>query len=196
MRKIVVASNNEGKIREIKRIFEDYEILTLKEIEEKIGQKIEVIENEDTFKGNAISKVKSVAKVIPENYYIIADDSGIELDALDGFPGVYTHRWLDGTDEDRNLGLIEKLKGKDNRTCRFKVAIACYHNSNVVTAEEELVGKVPESPRGENGFGFDPIFELDTGKTLAEITMEEKNKIGCRKKALMKIHFAIENGEI
>ena len=98
--------------------------------------------------------------------------------------------------EERNLGLIEKLKGKDNRTCRFKVAIACYHNSNVITAEEEIIGKVALSPRGENGFGFDPIFELDTGKTLAEITMEEKNKIGCRKKALMKIHFAIENGEI
>ena len=196
MRKIVVASNNEGKIREIKRIFEDYEIITLKEIEEKIGTKIEVIENEDTFRGNAISKVKSVAKAIPEGYYIVADDSGIEIDALDGFPGVHTQRWLSGTDEDRNNGLLEKLKDIDNRTCRFKVAIACYHNSNVITAEEELLGKVALSPRGGNGFGFDPIFELDSGKTLGEITMEEKNKIGCRKKALMKIHYAIENGEI
>ena len=117
---------------------------------------------------------------------VIADDSGIEIEYLDGFPGVFTKRWNDGTDRDRNLGIIKKLDGlkKEDRKITMITAIALAQNEKTITTKGIIEGYVTEEPRGENGFGFDEIFEIGNGKTLAELSAEEKNKISARKRAL------------
>ena len=119
----------------------------------------------------------------------LADDSGIEIEYLDGFPGVFTKRWKAGSDRERNLEIIEKLKGvpKDKRKIKFITAIALSDGKNTTCETGIINGFVAEEVRGNNGFGFDEIFELENGKTLAELTEEEKNKISARKIALEKI---------
>lgn len=187
MKKILVASNNKGKISEIKEIFKDYEIYSLKDL----GIDIDVEEDSSTFWGNAVKKAKEIAKVLKEDMLVLSDDSGLCIDALGGFPGVKTKRWMDGTDRDRNLGLIEKLKDADNRKCKFITAIAIADKKGSKVVEEVIRGEIANEPRGENGFGFDEIFVLENGKTLAELTEEEKNLISARKKALEKIRERI-----
>ena len=119
----------------------------------------------------------------------ISDDSGIEIEYLNGFPGVFTKRWHCGTDRDRNLEIIKKLDGvkKENRKVKFITAIAVAKGDEVVTSVEELNGYIAKEVRGKNGFGFDEIFELENGKTLAELSQEEKNQISARKIALEKL---------
>ena len=119
----------------------------------------------------------------------LADDSGIQIEYLNGFPGVFTKRWHKGTDRERNEALIEKLNGvpHEKRKIRFTTAMALSNGEKTITAVEDILGYVAERPRGENGFGFDEIFELEDGRTLAEISSEEKNKISARKKSLEKI---------
>ena len=180
-KEIVIASGNKGKIKEAQEILKEYKIIPMSEI----GIDIDVEEDQDTFEGNAIKKAETIAKNLGGKM-CIADDSGIEIEYLDGFPGVYTKRWHQGTDRERNLAIIEKLKGvsKENRKIKFITAMAISDGENTITAIGEIEGYVAESPRGDNGFGFDEIFELENGKTLAEISQEEKNEISARKKAL------------
>ena len=134
---------------------------------------------------NAIQKAETIAKEL-NGRLCIADDSGIEIEYLDGFPGVFTKRWHKGTDRERNLALIEKLKGvpKEKRKISFTTAIALSNGEKTVCEIGKIDGFVTEEVRGENGFGFDEIFELESGKTLAEISQEEKNQISARKIAL------------
>lgn len=188
MKEIIIASNNEGKIKEAQEILNEFKIISMKEL----GIDIDVEEDQDTFKGNAIKKAETIAKHL-NGKMCIADDSGIEIDYLGGFPGVYTKRWHKGTDRERNLALIEKLKGikKDKRKIKFITAIALSDGKNTVCEEGIIEGYVSEKPRGENGFGFDEIFELESGKTLAEISEEEKNNLSARKKALEKLRQSI-----
>lgn len=103
-----------------------------------------------------------------------------------GFLGVYTKRWHKGTDRERNLAIIEKLKGvqKEKRKISFITAMAISNCENTITAIGKIDGFVAENVRGENGFGFDEIFELENGKTLAEISEEEKNLLSARRRAL------------
>ena len=119
----------------------------------------------------------------------IADDSGIEIEYLNGFPGVITKRWLKGSDRERNLSLIEKLKGvpKEKRKIRFTTAVALSDGKRTIYEIGTIEGFVAEEARGKNGFGFDEIFELENGKTLAELSQEEKNQISARKIALEKL---------
>lgn len=177
---IIIASSNKGKIKEAQEILDNYNIMPM----ECYDLHIEVEENENTFEGNAIKKAETIAKIL-EGRKCMADDSGIEIEYLNGFPGVNTKRWIDGTDRERNLAIIEKLKGvpTEKRNVKFKVAIAISDGTNTISAVGEMEGKISEEPRGENGFGFDEIFELPNGKTLAEISSEEKNEISARKKA-------------
>lgn len=181
MREIVIASGNTGKIEEAQEILKDYKIVSLKEI----GVDIDVEEDKDTFEENAKKKAEVIAKAL-NGKMCIADDSGIEIEYLDGFPGVYTKRWHNGTDRERNLALIEKLKGvpKEKRKIFFTTAIALSNGERTICEIGKIEGYVTEEPRGTNGFGFDEIFELENGKTLAEISSEEKNKISARKIAL------------
>ena len=178
---LIIASGNEGKIKEAQEILNDYNIIPMKEYD----LQIDVEEDKDTFEGNAIKKAETIANVL-EGRKCIADDSGIEIEYLDGFPGVQTKRWLQGTDRERNLEILGKLKGvpKEKRNIKFVTSIAVSDGKHTVSAVAEIEGKVAEEVRGENGFGFDEIFELSNGKTLAELSSEEKNEISARRKAL------------
>lgn len=178
---IIIASGNKGKIKEVQEILNDYNIVSMKDYE----LQIEVEEDQETFEGNAIKKAETIAKVL-EGRKCIADDSGIEIEYLNGFPGIETKRWLSGSDRERNMEILKKLKGvsKDKRNIKFISAIAVSDGKNTISAVAEIDGKVAEQARGENGFGFDEIFELEDGRTLAEISQEEKNKISARRKAL------------
>lgn len=180
-KEIVIASGNKGKIKEAQEILKEYKIIPMNEI----GIDIDVEEDQDTFEGNAIKKAETIAKKLGGKM-CIADDSGIEIEYLDGFPGIYTKRWHQGTDRERNLAIIEKLKGvsKENRKIKFITAMAISDGENTITAIGDIEGYVAEMPRGDNGFGFDEIFELENGKTLAEISQDEKNEISARKKTL------------
>lgn len=188
-KKVLVASSNKGKIKEFKEIFKDFEVIPIKEAEELLGRKIIVNEEQNTFKDNALEKVRDMYKQVGEEYICIADDSGISIDALDGFPGVHTARWMDADDHTKNIHLLEKIKGveKEKRTCHYTTVIALKNKEEEQTFEYTLSGIVSDNYRGENGFGFDEIFELPNGLTLAEISSEEKYEISPRKKALDKI---------
>lgn len=181
MREIVIASGNKGKIKEAQEILKDFKVISMNEL----GIDIDVEEDQKTFEGNAKKKAETIAKEL-NGRLCIADDSGIEIEYLDGFPGVFTKRWHKGTDRERNLALIEKLKGvpKEKRKISFTTAIALSNGVKTVCEIGKIDGFVTEEVRGENGFGFDEIFELESGKTLAEISQEEKNQISARKIAL------------
>ena len=183
MKEIVIASSNKGKIKEIQEILSNYKIISLKEL--NINLNIEIEENGNTFLENAIKKTTEIAKIL-DGKTCIADDSGIEIEYLNGFPGVHTKRWMEGTDRKRNLAILDKLQGvpKDKRKITFTTAIALTNGKDLLTAEGKIIGYVSEEIRGENGFGFDEIFELENGKTLAELSNNEKNQISSRKKAL------------
>ena len=159
-----------------------------------LNKKIIVTENGNTFKANALEKTISLYNQIGDNHLCIGDDSGISIDYLNGFPGVYTARWLDKDDHFKNLELLKKLKGvlKEKRTCHYTTVIALKGKNIIKTFEYTLDGVISDSPRGENGFGFDEIFELSNGLTLSEIKMEEKVKISPRKKALMMIKMYLD----
>lgn len=172
---MIIATNNQGKLREIKNIL-GVEIKSLKEA----NIKIDVEENEDTFYGNALKKAKEIYQIAKEP--VIADDSGLCIKSLDNFPGVMTRRFLgeDATDEDRNFALIEKANISSDRSAQVVCNLVYYDGTNVIVGEGILNGKITLSPRGNNGFGFDPIFELENGKTLAQLTFEEKNEVSAR----------------
>ena len=182
MRKqIIIASGNKGKIKEAQEILNNYDIIPMNEI----GINIDVEEDQNTFEGNARKKAETIAKEL-EGKMCLADDSGIQIEYLDGFPGVFTKRWHKGTDRERNEALIEKIKGvpHEKRKITFTTAMALSDGKKTITAVADIQGYVAEEPRGDNGFGFDEIFELENGKTLAELSSEEKNEISSRRKAL------------
>lgn len=178
---LIIASGNKGKIKEAQDILTDYNIIPMEEYD----LQIDVEEDKDTFEGNAIKKAETIARIL-EGRKCIADDTGIEIEYLNGFPGVETKRWMPGNDRERNLQILERLKGvpKEKRNIKFVCSIAVSDGKNTIFSRGELLGKVSKEIRGENGFGFDEIFELEDGRTLAELSKEEKNEISARKKAL------------
>ena len=190
MKEIVIASGNKGKIKETQEILKEYNIIPIKDI----GLEIDVEEDGKTFEENAVKKAETIAKVL-KNKLCISDDSGIEIDYLNGFPGVNTKRWHNGTDRERNLAIIKKLFGvpKEKRKIVFTTAIAISDGNKTICEVGKISGFVSEKPRGEKGFGFDEIFELENGKTLAEISEKEKNIISARKIALEKIKAKLED---
>ena len=187
---IVMASGNNGKIKEAQEILKEYKIIPMKEL----GIDIDVEEDKETFVENAIKKAETIAKELNDKM-CLADDSGIEIEYLDGFPGVHTKRWLNGTDRERNLAILDKLQGvpKDKRKIKFITAIALSDGNETISVEASIDGYVAENPRGENGFGFDEIFELEAGRTLAELTDAEKNEISARRKALENLREKLIN---
>lgn len=188
-KQIIIASNNKGKIKEAQEILKDYEIISMSDA----GINIDIEEDQDTFEGNAKKKAETIAKKL-EGRMCLADDSGIEIEYLDGFPGVRTKRWFEGTDRERNEAIIEKLKGvpHEKRKIKFITALTLADCKKTNTVIGSMEGYVAECPRGENGFGFDEIFELENGKTLAELSSEEKNEISSRKKALESLREYME----
>ena len=186
---IIIASGNKGKIKEAQEILKEYTIIPMKEL----GINIDVEEDQDTFEKNAIKKATEISKAL-QGKMCMADDTGIEIEYLNGFPGVYTKRWNTGTDRERNLGILKRLEGvlKENRKVKFVTAIAVAKGDETVVAKEVLNGYITEELRGKNGFGFDEIFELENGKTLAELSSEEKNEISSRRKAIEKVREELE----
>lgn len=176
---MIFASTNTGKIKEVKDIL-NINILSLNDI----NKKIDIDENGKSFLENAIIKAKEVYKhtLIPT----ISDDSGLEIVSLNNFPGVKTHRFLKGTDNDRNKKILEMMENIKDRTCYFVCAIAYFDGINLETFEYRLKGTIAKTIKEDNGFGFDSIF-LYKGKYLSEMTLEEKNKISPRKNALLKL---------
>lgn len=143
MKEIIVASGNKGKKRETQEILKEYKIISMNEL----GIDIDVEENKNTFEGNAIKKAETIAKKIGGKM-CIADDSGIEIEFLDGFPGVLTKRWHSGTDRERNLAIIEKLKGvpKEKRKISFTTAIALSNGETTICEKGTIDGFVAEKP--------------------------------------------------
>lgn len=183
MEKIILATNNKGKIAEIKEILKDKQVISLIET----GISIEVEEDQTTFEGNAIKKATEIAKIAGET--CIADDSGLCIEALDGFPGVKTARFLgeEASQEERNNYLLKKLEGlsRERRKAEAITCIAMVQKDGTQSIfKGVLKGYIATEKRGSNGFGFDEIFELEDGRTLAELDAEEKNKISSRRKAL------------
>lgn len=192
--KIVMATNNKGKLKEVREILKDYEILSLKDLR----CDIEVEEDQDTFEGNSLKKAKEISKLL--KMPCIADDSGLCIEELNNFPGVLTARFLgeEASKEERNNYLINKLKGKENRKATV-VTVMTYVNEEKeqqLVARGEVKGNIAKEKRGDNGFGFDEIVELENGKTLAELTSEEKNKISSRKIALENLKQQLENKKV
>ena len=143
MKEIIIASGNKGKIRETQDILNEYKIISMNEL----GINIDVEEDKNTFEENAIKKAQIISKEIGGEM-CIADDSGIEIEFLDGFPGVLTKRWHSGTDRERNLAIIEKLKGvpKEKRKISFTTAIALSNGETTIYEKGTIDGFVAEKP--------------------------------------------------
>lgn len=197
--KIVFATSNAGKMREIREILKDLctEVLSMKEA----GVCVDIVEDGETFEDNAVIKAKAVWE--KTGGIVLADDSGLEIDYLNGEPGVYSARYMgeDTSYEIKNRNLIGRLEGvpEDKRTARFACVIAAVlSDGKTITTRGTMEGRIAHEPAGAGGFGYDPILMLpEYGKTSAEITMEEKNAISHRGKALraMKERLKQELGE-
>lgn len=183
--KLLIATHNRGKLREYQEIFRDlnYELLTLGDV--SIAE--DVAETGATLEENARLKANAYART--SGNLTLADDSGLEVDALGGAPGVYSKRYAgeDKSDAERNAYLLEKLRGvpKEKRAARFRCVIAVADaQGNVWTTEGTCEGEIAFEARGTNGFGYDPIFIVGSGdKHLAEFSSEAKNKISHRGRA-------------
>ncbi|OOE17548.1 XTP/dITP diphosphohydrolase [Bacillus sp. SJZ110] len=194
MKEAIIATHNPGKVKEFKEILEPrgYDVKSLAEI----GFTEEIEETGHTFEENAILKAEAVAKAV--NKMVIADDSGLSIDNLGGRPGVYSARYAgEQKDDQANIEkVLSELKGieKEQRTARFRCALAVsIPGEGTKTVEGHVEGYIAEEPRGEYGFGYDPIFIVkDKDKTMAELTSDEKNKISHRADALKKLSKLLE----
>lgn len=195
MERIIFATGNAGKMREIKEIMGDMgvEILSMKEA----GITADIVEDGTTFVENAVIKATEIAK--QTNDIVLADDSGLEIDYLNKEPGVYSARYLgeDTSYEIKNQALLDRLKGvpKEKRTARFVCAIAAaLPDGKVLTTQATIEGYIGEAPAGKNGFGYDPIFYVDEyGCSTAELSEEQKNEISHRGKALREMKKMLLN---
>ena len=186
IKRIIFATGNEGKMKEVRSILSDMnvEVLSMKEA----GIKIDVKEDGTTFEENAMIKARAIAAVCDD--IVLADDSGLEIDFLNREPGVYSARYL-GEDTSytiKNQNLLDRLQGvpEDKRTARFVCAIAAvFPDGSCETVTAAMEGQIGDEARGENGFGYDPIFYLpEYGCSTAELSMEQKNEASHRGKAL------------
>ena len=189
MDKIIFATGNEGKMKEVRMILEDLglPVLSLKDA----GITADVEENGTTFEENAQIKAKAIMEMT--GALVLADDSGLEVDALDKEPGIYSARYMghDTSYHIKNQNIIDRLEGKvgEERSARFVCAIAAaFPDGRVLITRGTMEGQIGYEEKGENGFGYDPIFYLpDRGKTTAQLSAEEKNEISHRGKALRQI---------
>lgn len=191
MKKLVIATNNTHKLEEIRAILgNQIELLSLKDIH----CEVDIPEDSDTLEGNAIQK----AQYIYDNYGLdcFADDTGLEVDALNGAPGVFTARFgvMNGYgtshDADANTAcLLGQLKNADNRKCRFRTAIALILNGETHLFEGIANGEITTEKRGDGGFGYDPVFAPEgyDGKTFAELGVNVKNQVSHRARAVAKL---------
>lgn len=190
--KLVVATNNQGKVRELKRMLSPlgFEPVSLKDEEIRI----DVVEDGETFAENAHKKAEAVYRLC--RCPVIADDSGLEVDFLGGAPGIYSARYAgeDATDRERCEKILSELDGVDEglRSARFVCALYCILDDETeYSVLGTLEGRIGEEPRGENGFGYDPIFYVED-ESLAEIGEERKNRISHRANAIKALAKILE----
>ena len=182
--KILFGTNNQNKLQEIRQILDEkYEVLSLKDL----GKQMDVEETETTLEGNAILKATT--------YYhhtgipCFADDTGLEVEALNGAPGVYSARYAgENCSYDDNVNkMLREMTGKENRKAQFRTVIAFYDGSQTLTFDGIVNGQITQERRGTNGFGYDPIFlPEEYQETFAELSSEVKNSISHRGKAVRK----------
>ena len=196
MTKIIVATGNQNKMKEIREIIkrDDIEFVSLKD---EGLQDIEIVEDGKTFEENAVIKAKTIADITKN--IVIADDSGLEVDYLDKAPGVYSARYM-GEDTPytiKNNHIIELLKDAkgEERSARFVCVIACVMpDGETFTTRGTSEGRIGYEEKGENGFGYDPIFYLpERGCTTAELPPEQKNEISHRGRALKAMYKKLED---
>ena len=194
MKKIILASNNKGKIAEVKEILKDMnvEVISMKEA----GLDVDIEENGSTFEENALIKAEAIMKMTGE--ITIADDSGLEVDYLNKEPGIYSARYMghDTSYDIKNNAIIQRLEGvnRTDRSARFVCAMAVvFPDGKNIIARGTMEGLIADKPMGENGFGYDPIMYLpEYQKTSAQLSSEEKNKISHRGKALEKLKTQLQ----
>lgn len=191
--KLIIASNNKKKIAEIKSIMQllGFDVMSQSEA----GINLEPEENGKTFAENALIKAKAVMEV--SGFAAVADDSGLEVKALNGEPGVYSARYggqLCQSDKDRTWLLLKNMEGEVERAARFVSSIACvFPNGDVVAAEDYWNGEITTEEMGDGGFGYDPVFfDPHENMTAAQMPQDTKNKISHRAKALMKFKEKME----
>ena len=188
MDRIIVATTNEGKIREIKELFKplNIEVLMMNEV---LDKPLDIEENGKDFKENALIKAKALKPYVKD--LILADDSGLVIDALNGKPGIESARFMghDTSYSIKNKKILEMMEGKMNRSARFVCARALIiPQKEPIIVEETFEGEIATKIEGENGFGYDPIFYYPPlHKTSAMMTLEEKNQYSHRAKALRKV---------
>ncbi|QHQ59910.1 XTP/dITP diphosphatase [Anaerocolumna sedimenticola] len=194
-KRIIFATSNEGKMKEIRLILKDldYDIVSMKEA----GIFVDIIEDGSTFEENAVIKAKTIMEMTGE--MVLADDSGLEVDAMDKAPGIYSARFLgeDTSYDMKNNYILNKLKDlpEKNRSARFVCAIACvFPDGEVVTTRATIEGSISYEIAGNNGFGYDPIFWVpEYGCTSAQLSTDIKNQISHRGKALESMKDIIKN---
>ena len=189
---LIIASQNQNKLVEFKKILGDkINLFSLSDI----GLNQEIPENEKTIKKNAMFKAKFVNTQTGKN--VFADDTGLEIDSLNGEPGVYSARYSGvERNSDKNIELVlTKLKNKSNRNSRFKTIISLILDGKNINFEGVVEGKITEEKRGSNGFGYDPIFQPNGyASTFGEMSLKEKNKISHRSIAINKmVQYLKEN---
>lgn len=182
---MLVASNNANKVLEFENIL-GFKVKSLRDL----NMEIVVSENGKTFRENAILKAKEIYE--KTKVPTLADDSGLTIGALNGFPGVFTNRFLGlkASSQDRNQDILRRMEGIRNRECYFEVALAYYDGVNLIVKEAKLAGEISYYEHLNQGFGFDSIF-LYKGKFLSDMTLNEKNRISPRRIALEKLKLEI-----
>lgn len=195
MKKLIVASNNAHKIEEIRAMLSKHslEVVSLKDA----GIDVEVEEDGNTFIENAFKKANEIHKLVPD-CMVLADDSGLMVDALNGAPGIYSARFAGehGNDKKNNEKLLEVMKDvkDEDRGAKFVSAIVLIvDDEKVIKVEGEVHGTILREERGTNGFGYDPLFYVSKhGKTFGEIDSEMKNSMSHRKRALEKVEAQLK----
>lgn len=189
--RIIFATGNAGKMKEVRMILGELGIpvLSMKEA----GIAADIVENGKSFEENAVIKAETIRDLTADGDLVLADDSGLEIDYLDGAPGIYSARFMgeDTCYTIKNTALVEKLAGvpEEKRTARFVCAIACaFPDGHTITTRGVMEGIIAHEIRGENGFGYDPIFYLPQyGCTTAQLEPDVKNELSHRGKALRAI---------
>lgn len=195
MRKLVISTGNKNKVKEIAYMLRDMNIEVISKKDIGLGD-LEVIEDGNTLEDNSILKARALAEKVDYKYIVMADDSGLFVDKLNGDPGVYSSRYAgeEGNDEKNNKKLLEALKDTEKRKAKFKTVIVLIaENKETLVVHGECKGTIGLTAKGTNGFGYDPLF-IPEGftKTFGELGEDIKNQISHRAKALEKLKEEIE----
>jgi XTP/dITP diphosphohydrolase len=188
---LVFATRNQGKLVELRELLTGIDVIDVAEASRRLAREIpDTVEDADTFIGNAIKKAREVSEAT--GWPALADDSGLEVDALGGAPGVFSARYSGQGTEGNKAKLLAELAGVTNRSARFRCVLALADvngplGAETLTADGTCEGSILEAPRGTGGFGYDPLFLLPSGETMAEMDHGMKNQVSHRGKAMAAI---------